>query len=91
MFKKITFCLFLMNAITSACSTGCLRCKETSSTNTTTICVLCDTYSGYYLGTTNQCVMSTLTQCALLGHSGTCFVCNSNYYMNNGSCVAVET
>lgn len=35
--------------------------------------------------------MSTLTQCALLGHSGTCFVCNSNYYMNNGSCVAVET
>lgn len=93
MFKHLALCLLLLPlAVTNACSTGCLRCTDTSATNTAKICVLCDTINDYYLEN-NDCVKNDDTHCLSLSSNGDCTVCDTKYYVDNvtKNCVAVET
>lgn len=96
MFKHLALCFMLMQlTVTNNCTDGCLRCQNTSATDTTKICVLCDTSRNFYLDS-NACVLSKLTNCQLISSTGDCLACNKNYYLTvstteKNSCVAVET
>lgn len=93
MFKHLALCLMLLPlTVTNTCSTGCLRCVDTSTTDTTKVCKLCDTISGYYLED-GDCVASDDTHCAYLLSNGYCSVCDADYYVDSTThnCVAVPT
>lgn len=84
---KIAITIFLLISLTfQQCSNGCLKCSATNA------CQVCDTLKSYYLNVT-ACVISSLTNCKVLGQSGSCVLCNTGFYLGLGTlnCVAVPT
>lgn len=90
MFKLIALSFLLLSSLNASCGKGCLRCKDKSATDTTKVCQLCDIPNNYYMKTDNSCALTDLTNCQVIKHDNTCSLCNSNYFINNGKCVAVD-
>lgn len=94
MFKTLAICLIAMYVTSEPCQKGCLRCQNENNT-TTKICTVCNP-NGYIFDPAKdnkecKAIGDDLDNCSVYSANGVCLVCDLNYFLSEGKCVAVTT